>query len=240
MLSEPQQLAAQHNISQATSVPNLQQHGAMSYSYGPTVVYPVSAFSMGEPFGFEAKENYSGLTQAMHAVPAKVRPGAARGLEWDPNTLRGLTGSFAAAGVLRCVRGGQLWQGDAAGIAGLKALAQPSPPSLRPKLTPHVLRAHRPPPRPAVCPWRRSNKTQHPQRSRPLASAQAVSTPHQAADTLADVAYRRPQPSLAVQVSCLPLSSLSSGRTLMLRTRTTPWPAASMHGRSLSTSTALR
>jgi hypothetical protein len=79
MLSEPQQLAAQHTISQATSVPNSQQHGAMSYSYGPTVVYPVSAFSMGEPFGFEAKENYAALNQGMHAVPAKVRPGGRPG-----------------------------------------------------------------------------------------------------------------------------------------------------------------
>lgn len=190
MLSEPQQLAAQHTISQATSVPNLQQHGAMSYSYGPTVVYPISAFSMGEPFsmGFEAKENYG--HQGMHAVPAKVLPGAARGLEWDPHMLRGLTGWFDAAGVLRCVRGGQLWPDGAAGMAGLKALTQPSPPPLRPRLTPHVFRAHRPPPRRAVCPWRRGNKTQHPQRSRPLASAQAVSTPHQAADTLAGAPYR--------------------------------------------------
>lgn len=43
----------------------------MSYSYGPTVVYP--SFSMGEPFGsgYDAKENCAAL-QGMHAVPVKV------------------------------------------------------------------------------------------------------------------------------------------------------------------------
>jgi hypothetical protein len=55
----------QHNLQR-------QQPAAMSYSYGPTMVYPVSAFSIGEPFGFEAKENYAALQQGMHAVPAKV------------------------------------------------------------------------------------------------------------------------------------------------------------------------
>jgi hypothetical protein len=43
----------------------------MSYSYGPTVIYPPAAFAMDQPFAFEAsKENYL----AMHSgVPSKVR-----------------------------------------------------------------------------------------------------------------------------------------------------------------------
>jgi hypothetical protein len=44
----------------------------MSYSYGPTVVYP--AFTMGEPFGsssYDAKENYAAL-QGMHLSSVKV------------------------------------------------------------------------------------------------------------------------------------------------------------------------
>lgn len=62
-----------------------QQAAAMSYGYGPTVVYP--AFSMAEPFGsgFDvAKENFAALQQGMHAVPAKV------GLAWAPGAWAGL------------------------------------------------------------------------------------------------------------------------------------------------------
>lgn len=77
---------AQHNQHQHNL--QRQQPAAMSYSYGPTVVYPVSAFSMGEPFGFEAKENYAALQQGMHAVPAKVSHTAPYRIAGAPGALQ--------------------------------------------------------------------------------------------------------------------------------------------------------
>jgi hypothetical protein len=86
MLSNPDEAElARHNQLQHNL--QRQQPAAMSYSYGPTVVFPVSAFSMGEPFGFEAKENYAALQQGMHAVPVKVSHTATYRIARGPEVL---------------------------------------------------------------------------------------------------------------------------------------------------------
>lgn len=106
--SDPPELA-QHN--QPLHNQQRQQNAAMSYSYGPTVVYPVTAFSMGEPFGYEAKENFAALQQGLHAMPVKVRlVGSLRPVNaaTEPSACQVLTFGLCTAGHLRCVRGGQL------------------------------------------------------------------------------------------------------------------------------------
>lgn len=65
MLSSEQRLQRNESLKQASQE-------TMSYSYGPTVVYPPT-FSMGEPFSnaFEHKENYSfGMNIGLSKVSA--------------------------------------------------------------------------------------------------------------------------------------------------------------------------
>lgn len=79
----------------------------MSYSYGPTVVFP--AFSMGEPFGisgYDAKENY-GAFQGMHAVKVCVPMQCRSVLKSHGIGYEMLTSHLQLAGDLLCVRGEQ-------------------------------------------------------------------------------------------------------------------------------------
>lgn len=97
--------APQHSQHQQKTV--RQQPPAMSYSYGPTVIFP--AFSMGEPFGisgYDAKENY-GAFQGMHAVKVCVPLWCRSALRTRGIGSEMLTISLYLAGDLLCVRGEQ-------------------------------------------------------------------------------------------------------------------------------------